>query len=159
MKVGGVLIDGPKKVTLVLPRKNGDLVFQFIAVSDDSEFDKLYPAPEAPRTFITAKQQTISDYDDADYIRRSLEHRKARNAWVFLQSISPSNIEWDTVNRTDPNTFDNWDTDLRKSGLSINEINRIWAAYLEANIVSDEMLQEARMRFLASQVPEVSATP
>lgn len=159
MKVGGVPIDGPKQVILVLPREKGDLVFKFIAVSDDEEFDKLFPAPEPPKTFLTEKQATVSDFNDADYKRRTVEHRKARNAWVFLKSIEPSNIEWDTVKMNDPNTFDLWDKDFRKAGLSINEINRIWAAFNEANIVSDEMLDEARSRFLASQVPVPSAKP
>lgn len=159
MKVGGVAIDGPKQVILVLPRDNGDLVFKFVAVSDDEEFDKIFPAPEPPKTFITAEQRTSPDYNDEDYKRRMIEHRKARNAWVFLKSIAPSNIEWDLVKLHDPNTFDLWDKDFRRAGLSINEINRIWAAFNEANIVSDEMLNEARNRFLASQVPVPSATP
>lgn len=157
MKVGGVAIDGPKTEILVLPRDKGDLVFKFIAVSDDSEFDKLYPAPEPPKSFITAKQAVLPDLDDPEYKRKLLEHRKARNGWVFLESIKPSNIEWELVKLSDPNTFDKWDEDFRKAGLSISEVNQIWAAYLRVNTVTDEMLQEARSRFLASQVPVPSA--
>lgn len=159
MKVGGVPIDGPKKVVLVLPRDSGDLVFTFVAVTDDGEFDKLYPAPIPPKTFLTATQETKSDYDDADYQRRSLEHQRARNGWVFLKSIESSNIEWDSVKMSDPATFDKWDQDFRKAGLSINEVNHIWLHYLKANVLTDDMLNEARNRFLASQVPVQSATP
>ncbi len=159
MKVGGIPINGPKRTTLVLPRDEGDLVFQFVAVSDDSEFAKLYPPPEPPKTFLVAKQATVPDYTDADYQRRLELHNKARNAWIFLQSIAPSNIEWDTVVLTDPNTFDNWDTDMKRAGLSLNEVNQVWKAYLKSNIISDEMLDEARSRFLASLAPVASPTP
>lgn len=151
MKVGGVPIDGPKKVTLVLPRENGDLIFHFVAVSDDSEFEKLYPEPVPPKTFLTATQETKPDYDDDNYKASIIAFRKARQAWLVIKSMEPSNIEWDLVKMADPNTFDLWNEDFKQAGLSISEVNAVWAHYLKANIVTDEMLQEARMRFLASQ--------
>lgn len=50
-----------------------------------------------------------------------------------------------------PDTFPNWETDLRKAGLSIQEVNAVYDHFGKANFVTEEMLDEARKSFLASQ--------
>lgn len=151
MKIGGRVVDGPKKTMLVLPRDDGDIVFNFIAVVDDSEFDKIFPEPEPPSSFNVKLQQTIKRYDDPAYKAKNLARMKAKNAWVFLKSIAPSNIEWDTVNLEDPATWENWQTDLKAAGFSINEVNTIFDNFAKTNMVTESMLDEARNRFLASR--------
>lgn len=151
MKIGGVAVSGPKKVTLVLPRDEGNLVFYFVAVTDDGEFDKMFPEPEPPVTFNVKLQQNIKQFKDEGYIAKLIARNKIKNAWIMLQSIAPSNIEWDTVKLDQPDTFPNWETDLRKAGLSIQEVNAVYDHFGKANFVTEEMLDEARKSFLASQ--------
>jgi len=151
MKIGGVAVNGPKKTTLVLPRDEGNLVFYFVAVTDDAEFDKMYPEPEPPVTFNVKLQQNIKQFKDEGYIAKLVARNKIKNAWLMLQSIAPSNIEWDTVKLDDPSTFTNWDEDLRKAGLNLAELNAIYEYFGKANYVTDAMLDEARSSFLASQ--------
>lgn len=154
MKIGGRLIDGPKRVTLVLPRDEGDIIFHFVAVVDDSEFEKQFPVPEPPKIWKVKEQLHFYNYDDPGYKARSLDRARIKNAWVFLKSIEPSNIEWDTVKADDPTTWTEWDKDLKRAGFSINEVNAIFDHFSKANVVTDSMLNEARDRFLASREKE-----
>jgi hypothetical protein len=159
MKIGGVALNGPKQVTLVLPRDDGDLVFKFVAVVDDDEFDKIYPEPVPPVTFNVKAQEKLPQLEDPGYKAKMAERAKARAAWIFLKSVEPSGIEWTTVKKEDPTTWSNWEADLRKAGMNIQEMNAIWSHFAKANFVTQEMLDEARKRFLASQAAEQLPKP
>lgn len=159
MKVRGRVVDGPKKVLLVLPRDDGDIPFQFVAVVDDSEFEKIIPEPEPPVTFNVKAQQNIKNYGDPGYKAKHLARIKLKNAWIFLKSIESSDIEWDTVKMDDPSTWENWQSDLKASGFSINEVNTIFDHFALANMVNEKMLDDARMRFLASGEKVPSPVP
>lgn len=156
MKIGAVPVTGPKKVTLILPREEGNLVFYFVAVTDDKEFDSIIPEPEPPSTFNVKTQLTVKNYNDVNYKDKVKARNKIKNAWVFLESIKPSQIEWDTVDLEKPDTWPNWEDDLRKAGFSIQEVNTVFDYFGKANFVTDEMLDEARKSFLASQAAEAS---
>lgn len=151
MKVGGIQILGPKKVTVVLPRPEGDIPFHFIGVSDGEEFDKMFPEPQPPVTFNVKLQASIKQFNDPKYLERQGQWVQAKTAWFFLKSIEPSNIEWTTVNLSDPETFANWQADFKNAGFNQAEVNRIYSGFEETNMVSEELMRQARERFLASQ--------
>jgi len=151
MKIAGRLFDKPKETILVLPRQDEDLVLRFVGVTDDKEFDLIYPEPQAQSSYNVKLGQTVRNVFDPAYKAKMQEYYRAHNAWVFLKSIAPSNIEWDTVKLDQPETWSNWQEDLKNAGFTINERNVIWQAFQECNALTDAMLQEARMRFLASQ--------
>lgn len=156
MKIGGVPINGPKRGLLVLPRDPDPLIFNFISVSDDSDFDKIYP-PIKPRKEKNIRLNRIIELiDEPQYIEKVKEREIAQRAYIFLKSISPSNIEWETVDLNKPETFNNWQSDFRSAGLSNSEINAIFNKYVEVNVLTDDQLQEARDRFLALQAENQS---
>lgn len=153
LMIGGKLIDGPKKKILVIPRDPDDIVFHFVAITDDEAFDALVPPPIPPRTFITKLQKTIDNVEDPTYKQRLIDRYAIRQDWFFLQSIAPSDIKWQKVKLEDPTTYSLWRQELKASGFSIHEVNTIWNTFMECNVLSDQMMEEARNRFLASQVP------
>ena len=151
--IGGKVIAGPKTKLLVIPREDGDIVFRFTAVTDDSKFDIVAPRPKPPRSFRVGVG-TVEKFDDPAFLQ-ALERRDSwRTDWFFLESIRPSNIEWATVDYANPDTWKNWRTDLKEAGFSVPEVNLVFSAFVETNMINDEMLKEARDRFLASQVVE-----
>lgn len=151
LKIGGKIISGPKTTLLVVPREDGDIAFRFIAVTDDSTFDQVYPRPKPPRS-MKVGVGIIEKTDDPGYIN-ALEKREAsRTDWFFLESIKPSAVEWATVDYKNPETWKNWRQDLKDAGFSVPEVNLIFNAFIEANMLTDDMLKEARERFLASRV-------
>jgi hypothetical protein len=159
LKIGGRTIDGPKRKTLVLPRDDGDIVFHFVAVNDDAEFEILCHHPKAPRLW-RAGEGNISDTKDANYLKQVEIFTEQRANWYFLKSIETSNIEWTTVKLDDPTTWHLWRDEMKNAGFSVNEVNTIFQAFLDTNVVTDTMLKEARNRFLAEQAAkELSEKP
>jgi hypothetical protein len=151
MRIGGRTVAGPKTGLLVIPREDGDIVFKFVGVTNDSGFEEICPPPKPPRKHVVKLETTIDDYDDPNYIVKRREWDMAKTEWIFLQSIAPSNIEWDSVKMDDPSTYKNWRDDLKNAGFSINEVNTVYDTFFATNILTDKMLNEARSRFLASQ--------
>lgn len=153
LKIGGIEIAGPKTKLLVIPRDGFDIPFKFVAVTDDTLFETLCPPIEVPKV-LKPGQGKVEDPSNLGYQAKVVERGNRRESWYVIQSLRPSNIEWVTVKADDPSTWTNWRQDLRDAGFSVLEINTLYATFLETNMVTDEMLSEARNRFLASQQVE-----
>lgn len=157
MKIGGRSFNQPKTVLLVLPRQDGNIPLKFVAVNNDDDFAKINPRPKAPRVFKKSLGQTIDDVTDNAYVAKFDAWANSKTDWTFLQSIKPSDIVWDSVIENDPTTWKNWRNDLKKAGFSIGEQSAIFEAFVEANMVTDTMLKEARESFLVSQAAQALA--
>lgn len=157
--IGGKVAEGPKKKLLVIPRDTGDFDFHFVAVIDDDAFDSIMPPPIPPRTFVTKLQRTVDNVEDENYKRQVQDRLSIRQDWIFLKSIEPSSIKWEQVRFEDPSTYFFWRKELKDAGFSINEVNTIWNTFLECNVLSESMLDEARNRFLACQAEAKSQKP
>lgn len=148
MKIGGKKVT-PNESILVLPRPDGDLVIKARAADINDEFDERFPEPVAP--LIQTKDGNFRDYKDPDY-RRACQFRDARRfAFLVLKSLEPSNIEWDSVDIEAPNTWANWTTDMKDSGMSEVEIQRVISTVLAANSLDEEKIQAALDSFLRGQ--------
>ena len=147
MKIGGVQLTGLNEAILVLPRSGGDLVIKARAIPDYEEFDKLCPEPKMP--VMVTKNGVENNGDDINYVAAIAQREQMRIAYIYVKSLEPSNIEWDTVKTDIPSTWMNFREDFKKAGLSPVEINRIWGTVSDANCLSEDKLVEARARFLA----------
>ena len=154
MKMNGMKLECPNEVILVLPRQDGDLVFKAKAVTDYEEFDLILPEPKPQvRTVKGGKKQEMTT--EPEYLRAINEHNQKRMCWVFLKSLQATEgLEWETVNIADSNTWTNYVDELKASGFTAVEINRINTAVLQANCLDEEKLESARKAFLAGQGTE-----
>lgn len=152
MKVNGKLINGPRIHTLVLPYGDGEdfIVFKFRGLTTKDDFEDVMPRPKPPMLQRPGKE-AFKDLEDAGY-RASMESWGTKKInWEFLKSISATDgLEWATVNMSEPETWGNWRKDI-EDNFGIVEFSRIFGGFLEANSLSDERIEEARLRFLASQ--------
>lgn len=148
--IGGKSIAGPKKKTLVIPRDEGPIVFNFIAVNDATEFEKLCPDPTPPRKSVTG-QGIVVDYKDKSYREKVQAQNVLRTNWYFLTSTAPSDIKWEQVKMDRPETWHLWREELSTAGFSGGEIAKIFEYFENTNILSEEMIEEARKSFLAEQ--------
>jgi hypothetical protein len=146
MRIGGIEVKGLNEVVLVLPRSAGDIVVKARAVPNYEEFDKLCPEPKMP--VILTKDGKKNDENNVDYVASCAHREQLRIAYIYIKSLEPSNIEWDTVKLDTPSTWLNFRKDFGDAGLSPVEINRIWGAISEANCLSEDKLEAARARFL-----------
>lgn len=147
MKINGVEVKGPAEEVLVLPRiSSPDLVFRAIAVQDTDQFDVLCPPPKAKAKLVAGGWKNA--VDDPAYLEAMQKHGQLRFAWILLQSLAPSNIEWDTVKKDQPSTWLNWEDDLKSAGLSQTEVQHIINCVATANALNNQKLEAARENFL-----------
>ena len=146
MRIGGLEVKGLNEVILVLPRTQGDIVIKTRAIPSYEEFDKLCPEPKMP--VVITREGTKNDDMNVDYLKAIARREELRIAYIYVKSLEPSEIEWDTVKLETPSTWPNFRKDFEGAGLSPVEINRIWGAVSEANCLSEDKLEAARARFL-----------
>lgn len=149
MKIGGV---DPKTLQneeiLVLPRGEQHIVFRAQGVPNYDEFQALCPELVPPRVQ-RPKVGWVEDEEDPGYKDMVKTRDERRIAWLIINSLIPSDIEWDTVDYDNPSTWINWEKDLQAGGLSKIECSRIMKAVFQANSLDEEKLKEARESFLA----------
>ena len=147
MKIGGVDPKTmPMEEVLVLPRGDQRIVFRAHGLEDMESFRKLCPEPTPPGKL--TKDGFVPDTEDKGYQSVLAEYQKRRLAYIAVQSLVPSDIEWDTVDLDNPATWANWEADLKAGGLAQVEINRVLGLVLEANCLDEAKLKKAREVFL-----------
>jgi len=149
MKIGGQEVNGPAEEVLVLPRSNGDIIFRAEAVLDMDPFIAMCPMPKAPG--VLTKDGFRPNTDAPAYRSELNRHSQLRFSYIAIHSLAPSAIEWDSVDFDNPSTWSNWETDLRKSGFSGVEIQRITVLIMQANALDEGKLKAAREAFLLGQ--------
>lgn len=149
MRIGGIEVNGPNEMILVLPRGENQIVFKARAILDYDEFYKLCPEPVPPSRLTKDGQQV--DLSDKHYLDNKVEHERRKLAWIVLKTLEPSDIEWTTVKMNSPGTWANYSEDLKNAGFSVVEINRIVDLVLECNCLDESKLKWAREVFVQGQ--------
>lgn len=152
MKIHGRKIQGPNVEYIVFPRPDGDVIFKAQAVLDTKRFDELVPKPKPGKKVVPGKG-TIDDFDCVHYKSEVEQYSKKRWAFLVLESLKETDgLEWETVDHNNPNTWPNWEQELKDSGFTETEIQYLQVGISTANSLNQEKLEEARKRFLASQL-------
>ena len=125
---------------LVLPRGDQRIVFKAVGVPSMEAFTKICPEPVAPGKL--TKEGYVPDTDDVGYKAILAQYGKQRVAYMVINSLLPSQIEWDTVKIDDPSTWTGWENDLKAAGLSQMECNRVLGLVWEANCLDEEKLRK-----------------
>ena len=151
MKLHGRKIEGLNIETVVIPRSTGDLVFKAQAVVGYEEFDALCPAPNPP-TIVKRGGETSKDITNPAYLKKMDDWLGKRSSWLILQSLSVTpELEWETVNMSESETWINFRQELKDSGLTPGEIARLIDAVTTACGLNQDKIEEATRRFLAGQ--------
>lgn len=151
MKIKGKRLESTNVVTIVLPRFNGeDIIFKAGVVLDYSELDKILKEPEPPSILRKGSQE--KDFEDKGYKSKVHKNNIHRLNYMILESLSATEeLEWETVKMDDPSTWDNWEQELKDSGIPNSEILYIFNKVHEVNSLDQAKLDEARDHFLLSQ--------
>lgn len=147
MKINGV---DPTTIAsedvLVLPRGSQSIVFRAKGLPDMEAFLTLCPEPVAPAKMTSEGWKP--DVKNPDYVSSLTEFNRRRLSYMVVNSLAPSNIEWDTVDIATPGTWANWEPDLKKAGLTQIECNLVLQLVLEVNQLDEPKLKKAREAFL-----------
>lgn len=150
MKMHGKKIEGPNTEIIVIPRGGdvSDIVFHAQAVLDMGPFEKLCPSPQPPQRILKGGK-VDKNFEDPGY-KTQLEHYgEKRIAYMVIQSLKATEgLEWETIKEGDHNTWLNLEKELKASGFSHVEIQRIMNGVFAANCLSEARVEEARKSFL-----------
>lgn len=150
MKLHGKKIEGANVEYVVIPRQSGDLVFKATAVLDMSKFDELCPTPKPGKKVIQGGR-VVDDFQDKDYLIELEQYGEKRWAFLILETFRHTEgLEWETVNYDDPNTWLNYEAELRNAGFTKSEITLLVTGMTNANSLNQAKIDEAKNRFLVS---------
>lgn len=171
MRIRGREIKGPNELIVVIPRpshqvpvgeqngqqeQSGDIVFKVQAVLDYSEFEKMCPQPEPPKIKKVGQTQAIPDFTDPKYTAFVNNWAEKRTHYMVIKSLEATkDLEWATVQLNDPDSWKNYITELKDAGFTTAEVNRVISAVSQVNGLDEDKFEEARLRFLRSQVAAV----
>lgn len=156
MKYKGKKLKGPNVEFIILPRPNEeeDIIFKAKAVLCMDDFDKYCPLPKMPQKLVRGKGM-VDDPDDPHYKAQLDDRNKKRIDWLVIESIKDTEgLEWEKVKTNDPNTWHLYKEELREAGFNDFEINRIVNGVLIANSLDEKKMEEARERFLHTQLAQ-----
>lgn len=150
MKLKGKKVEGANYEYIVIPRPDGDLVFKAQAVLDMKPFREMCPEPKPPTVMLPGGVKK-EDFDDKNFKGAVKQFAEKRYAYIVLKSLECTpELEWETVNINKPETWLNWEQEIKDAGFSVQEVIAIQTGIATANALNQDKLDEARNRFLLS---------
>ncbi len=161
MKFKGQKALGPKPEYIVIPRGDDDIVFIAKPILDYSGFDALCPRPVPPGILFPDGRKG-QDLESPDFRNRLNEYLQLRTNWYIINALRETpEMEWETVNYSDPSTWENWRKEFDEF-LTEREINSVLDGIAVANGLDQAKIEEAKERFLvgmANRLSEPSSLP
>ena len=159
MKIHGKTLDGPNVEVLVIPRQSGDVVFRARAVLDYEPFEKLCPVPSPPQVMIPGGT-TSTNVEDPGYIQKLNTWAGHKTDWMVIKSLEATDgLEWENVDPAKMDTWGNYRNELVAAGFTPGEISRVVQLIVNANGLSQEKIDEATERFLATAGAQLDDGP
>jgi len=156
MKIAGKKIEGLNVEEIIIPRGNADdIILKAEAISTYDEFDALCPRPVS-RIGKNRQGETIHLTGEASYVTAMNQYAQRRVEYMVIKSLlATPGLEWETVKIDDPNTWSNYQNELRASGFSDGELARILTGVMSASGLDEAKIEAARKRFLAGRQAEL----
>jgi len=153
MKIQGVELDGPAVEIIPILRGEKEIIIKARAVLNYDAFHDMYPKPTPPEKMFPGGRKELN-VEDPKFLKAIDDYSTAKYAWQILKSLEATEgLEWDTVDMGKPDTWQNYEKEL-SIWLSEAEIMRIMIGVSNAQGLNNDKIEEARKRFLASQVAE-----
>lgn len=161
MKFKGQKALGPKPEYIVIPRGDDNIVFIAKPILDYSGFDELCPRPTPPGILFPDGRKG-QDVESPDFRNKLNEYLQLRTNWYIINALRETpEMEWETVNYSDPSTWGNWRKEFDEF-LTEREINSVLDGIAVANGLDQAKIEEAKERFLvgmANRLSEPSSPP
>lgn len=154
MKIKGKTVS-PNVEYIVLPRPGENIVLVARPVKDFSILDNILPEPRPPKHVRPGGVPT-ENRNDKTYQVAVEQYNQKRVIWILLESLNqPENeIVWERVKPDDPNTWLEWERELKESGFTQPEIMHILNGCMAANSLNQERIDAARNDFLRQLAQE-----
>lgn len=151
MKIKGKAIEAPSEEVIVFPRESGNIVFKARPVSNYEDFNKICPEP-LPRATMSPGGETSLDVEDPGYKKALDTWAEQKTHWMIIKSLDATDdIEWETVNMSDPATYKNYIQELEDSGITAMESAKLFEIIQTACGLNQDKIDEATAAFLAGE--------
>lgn len=158
MKIHGSAPE-PNVVPIVIPRPgDNNIVFTAGAIMSYKEFTRLCPNPTPPAV-VKPGGKKIVKYDDPDFIKQCNAHDVTLQNWIVITSLrGTEGLEWEKVDYNNPNTWGEWEQELKDAQFAPAEIGYIRRKVFEANALDQDKLDEALKLFQQVMVETAPST-
>jgi len=148
MQINGKKFDTP--AIQIIPIIMGDetIILKAQCIIDYSKFEAMCPAPKPP-TVQKPGSQPIPNFEDKKYIEKMGKFAEKKTAFMILESLKATEgLTWDTIDYSNPETWDNYLEELKKCFSEI-QCTQIISGVMTANGLDSERIEQARKDFLA----------
>lgn len=151
----GINFSGPRQEVLVIPRNGIDVIITADAVYNFAEFDAILSPPKVPLRQKAGSSEVEQMHNDPEYQKKLDKYIAHKSDWIVLKSLQATKeLEWETVDLSDPETWANYKTELVSAGFSQLEIMNIISLINRACGLDQDKIDEATKSFLASRQEE-----
>ena len=93
------------------------------------------------------------DVENPKYKKALDDWAGQKTHWMILKSLSATEgLEWDTVDMSKPETYENYIKELEDCGLTAIEVSKLFEIIQTACGLNQDKIDEATAAFLAGQV-------
>lgn len=152
MKYRGEDIKKPEEEVLVIPVGDDKIILKFATVVDFSEFDKLVAEPNPVKRVHAKTCVTVEVPDHPEYLAALNDYSTKRLNWMILESLKATpDLEFETVDSQDPDTWGNWQEEFKAAGFSQVVMAKVLDKVITVCGLNSEMIDKATSDFLADQ--------
>lgn len=148
MKYKGKEISKVNREIIPLTREDGDIILIATAIENWDEFESLVSEPVPPEILKPGGRKIINR-DDPKYKQEMSKYAEMRTSYMIVKSLSDTpDLEFELIDLKKPETWGNYVEEFRQAGVTEYEQIRIMQGVMRANALDEEMIKEARERFL-----------
>lgn len=167
MKLAGMDITVKNEKIIPIVRPGNTYYFMTKAIDDYEVFEELVPRPK-PKKVGAIVGQKAAPLQDAEFLDELADYNLKFTDFLVISSLHSvafmhtsldeegnevtkrvkTEITWDDIAKTNPDTWSKWEDELKKFGLNNAELNLVRTGCLETNSLTDKLVQEALDDFL-----------
>ena len=152
MKIAGIELGQPSEIIIPIIRGDQEVIFQASCIIDFDELNKVLVEPEPPSILKRGETIPAPVFNDSKYLKAISDYSANKMSWMICKSLlATENLEWDTIDFSNPETWKNYESELKSVGFNEFQIMQLVRGVMEANGLSGERIVEARKRFLATK--------
>ena len=149
MKLHGETLSIPNLKVIPIIRDSGNIILKAAPIQSFDDFDKIYPVPEPPVRELPGGK-VVALIESKEYKDMLAKRNRLMTDYMVLKSLEATEeLEWETVDLNDPETYGNYATEMQAAGFTAVEITRVVNEVLAANSLDEEIINKARESFLA----------
>ena len=116
MKLHGEVLDIPNTKIIPIVRDTGNIILKAAPVTSFDDFAQICPIPEPPVRELPGGERKPM-VDSTEYKASLAARNRHMLDYMVIKSLEATDgLEWETVDLNDPDTFSNYETELRAAG-------------------------------------------